>query len=642
MSTRFLLRATHDKRLSLGKTLAILLLFALLATAFACDKGSDGKAADLKIDAVELTDSARDYLLAKARNLLFGSAPPSPNEAKIVQEKKRSAIFLTLAFEDRIALLQFATGNSLDDALSSAVSKMKGSSTDGARKGGRIRIDVVNAVAKPVMVGKGKKIRFKPSTHGLYCRTNPPVALHPLEIVSQGVVRFAEKKGWSFETKNLKQVLKRRGYDKGIAASFDQDGGVSATRFTTSPFIEDEQGKAIELFRWSPKQIEITPELIKQRCLMAGDYLKSIVDESGRFDYRYYPEIDRSTKSYNMLRHCGTTYSLIQLYQLTGDPVLLEKIKAAIGFVLRNHISEPRPRDADSDFLCVKGEGVNDSRHQYCKLGGAGLFLVALSKYTEATGDRSHLPLMQKMAKFIEFMQADDGDMTSKYYFDDKKHKAFKSLFYPGEASYGLGLLHFIDNDPKWVEIGHNAVNWLHQSRLGVVPRRLPVDHWLVISMNELYRAKPHDENKKHGFDIAKGMVQTQRIDPSQISEPDMFGGWGSRPQTSANATRVEGLVAAYRTAQQSGDDPEPFLACALNATNTLVRLQFTDVSNAYFARPRKVVGGFVNRVDSPDIQIDNVQHPLSALLGVYHIMVERDGKTADTTLYDQWRKEAK
>lgn len=618
----------------------VLLLFTL--GGLSCGPKGSGSGPDLSVDSVTLDSAEKDFLLKKAKALIRGEKPETDSQAfPKIFAKRDSALFLTLAYKQRTAILEFATGDSLAKALENAVSQVKKKNKEQPIDKARIRLDVIDKTVNQVTFVHNKRPAFRISLQGLYLRTTPPIALHPLEITARGMYRFNLKKGWKFSTSLFRELLKDRGLPEKLAETVKDPVGIKGRTFSVISFIEDDKGDELDLYRWAPKKIEITPELLKQRCIMAGEYLQRILQPDGRYEYIYFPQSDTVTKSYNMLRHCGTTYSLLQLYELTKDPKLLESIKSAMHFVLDDHLSGPREKDAAEGFQCIRGEGkLKRDNRSYCKLGGAGLFLVVLSKYTEATGDLQYLPLMEDLAKFIKFMQQDNGFNQSKYYFDDKPHKPFNSLFYPGESAYGLSLLAEIDQNMEWVDVGHKSINYLHESRVGKKPVQLPVDHWLIISMNELYNLKPHDQNKIHAYDIAKGMIQTQNFDPQQVIYPDIFGGWGRTPQASANSTRTEGLVAAYHMAQKAGDDPEPFFACAENAMNVILRMQYTDVSVSYFKRPKKCIGGFVQQMDSPEIQIDNVQHSLSAMIGVYHIMNERNSRGADHELYLKWRKE--
>lgn len=628
--------------------ITLVIAFLLVLSFSACEKGGSSLGPALRIDKVTLTQADKDFLLATVKARVRNEVMPN-GDKKIYPNlfsKKKSALFVSLTFPEKTAILDFGRGQTMMEALDKAAGNVMRLATPAELKSARIRVDVVNVLRKKRVINKEEGPKFEPSIHGVYMQTTPPLALHPLEIVSRGMYRIKgpEKKSyWKFEKKGFKKILKYRGLSSSRIKALVSEDIIPIRPFGVDSFIEDSDGKALDLYRWSKKEIKITPELILERAKMAGKYLQSIVKENGQFDYRFYPETNRSMKGYNLLRHCGTTYALGQLYDLTKDPHILVATIKAIEYVMKNHLTDPRQDvHADLDWQCIRGEGYNDGHRDYCKLGGGGLFLVALSTYTMATEDEVYLPTMEKLAKFIEYMQKEDGAMVSKYYFNDNWHKPFTSLFYPGEASYGLGLLYQLDKNMHWIDVGQKATGWLAEEREGTVSWRLPIDHWLIIAQNELYKAKKNEINKNHVLEIAKGIIQKQRIDQNQLPEPDIYGGWGRRPGTSSNATQTEGLVAAYHLAKQSGDDPEPFFAAAYNAINMLFRLQYMDVGTSYFENPKKIIGGHMHKINKTDIQIDDTQHTLSALIGVYKILQERKGKPADTTLYYKWREEMK
>ena len=592
----------------------------------------------LEVEEVKLNQEEMTQLIGAAKALLDGGDLPSL-PAKLT-DKQPSALFLSMIWPNRTAEFTFSTGDSLIDALKSAASALRLKPAIREAGKGRLRIDVVTDTKKPFNLTAKASPRFRLSIEGLYLQTDPPVALHPLEIVSRGIYRHEHKSGktyrWTYKNKYMKKALELRELDRSLAAPINTPEGVRAQPLKLQSFVEEENGNVSEVFRWNREDIKITPDLLFARAKLAGNYLMGVMDDQGKFDYRYYPAIDSSTKSYNLLRHCGTVYSMVQLYEITKNEEVIRKAKLGLDFA-KQFLSPPKPEDQDQDWVCLRGEGYGRQRN-YCKLGGAGLYLVALSKYTLVTGDKQYVDLMEDLARFIQHQQLPDGDTLSKYYFDNSKN-TFKSLFYPGESAYGLGLLAQVTGDKHWVKVGNKTIAWLENSRKGTPSNRLPVDHWLIIAMNELYRLDPVQANKQHAFDIAKGMAQSQRLD-KRAKHQDTLGGWGSNPQSSANGTRTEGLVAAYRMAEFAGDDPEPFFATIESALNTLVRMQYTDVSVSYFPKPEKALGGFVDKMDIPAIQIDNVQHPLSGIIGSWHIMNDRKGRNAERDLYYKWRDE--
>src|SRR5688572_30236618 len=66
------------------------------------------------------------------------------------------------------------------------------------------------------------------------------------------------------------------------------------------------------------------------------DYLVNILDAQGRFDYEYYADSDTSAKSYNIVRHAGTTYSILLTHRYTGDKKYLDAGLRAKDYIIQN------------------------------------------------------------------------------------------------------------------------------------------------------------------------------------------------------------------------------------------------------------------------------------------------------------------
>ena len=141
--------------------------------------------------------------------------------------------------------------------------------------------------------------------------------------------------------------------------------------FTTESFYFDNSGEIVDLYRGHPIYEEVTAELVLDSAEAAGEYLKDAVKEDGSFVYDYLPKTDSEKDDYNILRHAGTVYSMLELYQVTYD----EELKAAAELALSYLVNQIQLcYSAPYGELCV----VEDSE---VKIGGNGLSLVSLSEY---------------------------------------------------------------------------------------------------------------------------------------------------------------------------------------------------------------------------------------------------------------------
>src|SRR5262249_36877938 len=141
-----------------------------------------------------------------------------------------------------------------------------------------------------------------------------------------------------------------------------------------------------------PRHIE--REEIFEAARAAGAYLRGAVASNGRFAYIYDPQSNRLARSYNIVRHAGTCYSMFERYGTTRDPDLLKAATRAIQYLLQ----WIKPYKNQKNVFCVVEQGR-------IKLGAVALALVALAKQSEVTSDRTHLPVARGLARYIQQSQ---------------------------------------------------------------------------------------------------------------------------------------------------------------------------------------------------------------------------------------------
>ena len=154
--------------------------------------------------------------------------------------------------------------------------------------------------------------------------------------------------------------------------------------FTTEGFLV-EKNHLQPLYRGQKLYKTLAIQDIKHATDLAASYLKNATYPSGRFDYTYYADVNRSVKDYNALRHAGTIFSMTEYYHVFKDKSILPAIKRAMSYMVKFFV----PGIEDSNTLCLLDRGV-------IKLGGNGLAILAISKYIEATNDTSYIPFLKK------------------------------------------------------------------------------------------------------------------------------------------------------------------------------------------------------------------------------------------------------
>jgi hypothetical protein len=378
------------------------------------------------------------------------------------------------------------------------------------------------------------------------------------------------------------------------------------------------------LYRGHRLNEEFTPEKILQAAIRAGQYLTRNTAPDGKFTYSYRPDTNYVSPSYNILRHAGTIYAMLELFAATGESKLLESSKRALKFLGR---SVSTCQQTSGPLPCVVERG-------HTKLGGNALTALAIAKYIETAKDPQYLPLMIGLGNWIRSVQ----DETGRFFIHRQSHPEgkisnFVSGYYPGEAILALVRIYALDPDPKWLDSAEAGARYLINVRdAGLKDAELPHDHWLLYGLNELYRHRPAELYTRHALRIAAAIVESQNRKPPF---PDWRGGFLEHPGSASAATRLEGLIAAYGLARDSGHPKE---AQALLEAMTLsaafqLQTQFGPESVIYFKNPERALDGFHRSLTEYEIRIDYLQHNISGLLGLHRILEDTPANGAEWVL---------
>ena len=384
--------------------------------------------------------------------------------------------------------------------------------------------------------------------------------------------------------------------------------------FETEGFLV-EKNQLHMLYRGQKLYNKIDIKDIKNSIKIAALYLNDSVYPSGRFDYSYYADANRSMKDYSALRHAGTIFSMAEYYDVLKDHNILPAIKRAMSYMISFFV----PGIENANTICLLERGS-------IKLGGNGLAILAIAKYTEATKDNAYAPLMKKACEWILEKMNEDGSFPGHIqYYPKGNYKNMISDYYPGEAIYGLMLANKIVPDKRFVEAAYKIAKWLINTRDGnKTVRELQHDHWLLYGLNELHRAKQDQQFIEHVAKICNAIMNKQNL---QVKYPDYFGSfYAGDPRSTPAATRSEGLLAAYRLIRDYDDNEQLALSimeCAKRTIGFQLRTQYTELTTMYLAVREKAYGGFRGSINTHEIRIDYVQHNLSSLLALYQIMME-------------------
>jgi AMMECR1 domain-containing protein len=570
-----------------------------------------------------VSDQTALWLLKHARARLSGNQ----NEINAVQslpaevrEARETTLFVRPYSRGCVICPSSAigTGDSLLSALNSALSRIPASLVSSERsfqplqpEPDRIQIDLLDgdfvSLAKPDNDAAHSRMTaaetVDPGVDGIAVETDVrTIYLLPLELLVQGC--FDEDALAQPAEDMLNRAMRRAGLGEQTWLSPD----VRLSRFRTTAFVEDWSRDAVlRVVRGGVPVVEPDRAMLIASARSGGNYLVRMQRPDGSFHYSYDPLDDRfSHRTYNILRHCGATLSLFDLYGTTRDIRYLESARRAVDFL------KTRFRPAPNRGLYVLD---NDGK---AKLGASGLALQVLVSQMEFDLPSADRQSAKRLATQILAMQARDGSFHSYLPLRGDEPSGSVSLYYPGEAILGLVLLYSVNGDRKLLLAARRGADYLVASQRGSGP--LPPDAWFMQALEALLKTGRNRNYAAHLLALADAMMAEQYTE----SDPAGYAG-GFRPgvpRSTPAASRAEGMLAAYRIAVSLGDSRAAKIGASLKASARFVLSQQFNPANSFFLpKPELAAGGFRASMTSMRIRIDFVQHNVSSLIGIAEVL---------------------
>ena len=352
---------------------------------------------------------------------------------------------------------------------------------------------------------------------------------------------------------------------------------------------------------------------VSPAVVTAGAYLQQNCDVHGRFAYLVDTESGERSPSYKVVRHAGAIYALTMLNRVHPDSNAVSTMVRAADFLRANYLA-PDPR---SSAFAVLSRPPPANRK--AELGAAGLGLVALSGVEQVRPDTVPLTELEAMAKFVLFLQRQDGSFYSRYFADKGLDRNWQSLYYPGEAVLRLVSLYEINHSKKWLVAAGKRLAYLAQSREGT--QEVPPDHWALIATAKFL---PHYEQSACPVSRVELVQHAQRIcerflreQVTDASDARLDGGFDPGGRTTPSAIRLEGLLAALEFLPRSDAELRARIETAVQR-GIVFLLNAQIISGPYAGgMPGAVVatGSPRNIRSASEIRIDYVQHAMSAWL---------------------------
>jgi len=474
-----------------------------------------------------------------------------------------------------------------------------------------VRFDIVHEVTllTDVDINNPQPLEYERSLYGLAFDRYVGLAFLPQELVVRTLIDSKRK----IRTDNIQNYLKFTGKeDSYFALTLAlQNKLINLYRFTTLSYFTDGR-ETFSLYRGHRMFDKITPEEALQSAAAGGSYLARSVGPDGRFIYLFYPKTSSIPNDYNIVRHAGSVWGMLELYDVAPTIELREAINRSLKFELLGKATKPCTFQG-KEYLCIV-------ENKNVKLGSNALGAIALSKYMEVTGDRQY---RDEMLAYGEWALATMDPISGEFLASTVSHPggeitSKESQYFPGETILAFLRIYRLDKNAKWLDAAEKAAKYLINVRdAGKQINELQHDHWLLYALNELYRERPNALYLEHTLKITQGIINKQNLNPPY---PDWMGSYYNPPRSTPAATRSEGMLAAYQLVRDFGkpEDAEAILKPVELLIAFQLQTQFRPESAMFVDNPQYVLGAFHADLTNYEIRNDYVQHNIASLVSYY------------------------
>lgn len=526
----------------------------------------------------------------------------------VLQEKKlsqfpsecpNSILFFAISNGIDRAHIEIATGKDFDDSWKKGIEALKKWQIKNWYKPAWLRVEVVRKVE--LLNWAELKLKFSRAKRnyfrfGLSFTSDFKTAILEHELYANAVLYKTDISVVTPNEVNLKNFSKRRfrrelqwpTKDEAVIYRFQTVSVFTNGKETYEIESEGRNSGYRKIEQWD---VDVVTDLIET----SSNYLARQVKSNGFYHYGWFPCFDRPIPTYNALRHASSTYALLEGWEVTKKADQKQAIDRALHYLTHELIKTVQLADGSSAaFLVDIGNEI--------KLGGNAVSILAYAKYTEITGDQKYLEIMELLALGILFMQnSDSGEYVHILNYPDLSVKADnRTIYYDGEAAFGLMRLYGITKDPRWIHSVEKAFDYFIENKHWQAH-----DHWQSYCVNELTLYNPDPKYYQFGLDNIRDHLDFVLT------------------RITTYPTLLELMMAAQKMIGRMQKDPKVihllegfdvdkfYRALEYRARYLLNGFFYPEVV-MFFKNPQRILGGFFIRHHAFRVRIDDVEHYLS------------------------------
>ena len=344
----------------------------------------------------------------------------------------------------------------------------------------------------------------------------------------------------------------------------------------------------------------VNAETLERSMRIGADWIVAMQEHHGRFQYWYDPISDKFSKKNddNFLRQAGTSFSLMLVYEMTGDLRYFEAARKSVEYLL----TFTELLDTDKAYFLFRRKA---------KLGGISLPMLTMLKIRQLTGTAEFDAILAKLANMILFLQEkyNTGQYKSTYVYrgdyEHEKNSGWESKIYPGEALYALAGMYQAFGDPRYKQ----SMDWALEFYYGEKWKSHAFLPWTISAFASLYEQTGEQKYADYVFFLGDQLLTQQNLGADEV-----YGSFHGVPSANTGSY-MEGLGDAIHIARLVKDEGRLRLYQERTKMGYrwLFMLQYGESDAAALKRPDMAQGGFRTTLTNSQLRIDNTQHAISS-----------------------------
>lgn len=372
---------------------------------------------------------------------------------------------------------------------------------------------------------------------------------------------------------------------------------------TVSSFYYNEELIDLQLANgFNIRNIEYQKDNLENIIINSSNLLASMNKENGKYVYGYRTNTGKIVNSYNILRHAGSTWSLILYYEKYPSKELKEIIDRAIDYLIDNYTIN---KDKNITY-------VVEQKSKEIKLGGNALTLLMLSDYYNVFNDDKYNDTAKKIANGIIKMQLEDGSYNHVLNIDFSLKEKYRTVYYDGESTFALLKFYGITKEKKYYKAALKTIDMFIEKKYEKYR-----DHWISYSINEFLKYNQEEKYIKFAF-------KNYTYNINRINDNETFG-----------PIRLELLLSTYKTYNYiAKEKPESNsfkrfdiekLEQSINYNlEILFNYYINEETAIYFKNQDISLFGFHDIDSNFRMRIDDIQHSILGIMMYYDEFIQK------------------